>query len=431
MAQKNEVHINATYHLRAGDDQRHDNKFEEYRRQWNENPKDDVVNAFPIHVDLEATSACNLQCPQCYQAYDETRPKRAFMDMELFKRIIDEGEKKGLMSIKLQYRGESLLHKELPQMVKYAKDHGVIEVSFNTNATLLTKEKSKQLIEAGLDKIICSIDSHIPEIYNKIRRYNAKVEGNFNNTLANVRALIQLKKEMKVSHPIVRITTIDMPETHEIIQDYIKFWMNEGADAVTTVDLNDYSIYKDERVLVSEGFTCEQPWQRLFVLADGLVTLCCGDLYQKLPLGKFLTKAEEEHYKKHLKETGKVVAGEGLISENGTIKGIKKGDSVEITHLRITETSANLNARTNPEKEYVKVVHSLEEVWRGAIVESVRQANRDGTSHRIAICKDCGYRNTTIKNKGLKHSIQERSQKIDVSIGRIKYLDKGIEGYSS
>jgi hypothetical protein len=37
----------------------------EYRRRWNENPKNFVVGDFPIHLDVEATSDCNLKCTMC------------------------------------------------------------------------------------------------------------------------------------------------------------------------------------------------------------------------------------------------------------------------------------------------------------------------------------------------------------------------------
>ncbi len=48
-------------------------------------------------------------------------------------------------------------------------DKGILEVMFNTNATLLTEKKSRQLINAGIDKISCSIDGYTKEFYEKIK----------------------------------------------------------------------------------------------------------------------------------------------------------------------------------------------------------------------------------------------------------------------
>ena len=37
----------------------------EYRRKWEEYPKSHTVEKFPIHLDIEATSNCNLLCTMC------------------------------------------------------------------------------------------------------------------------------------------------------------------------------------------------------------------------------------------------------------------------------------------------------------------------------------------------------------------------------
>ena len=41
-------------------------------------------------------------------------------------------------------------------MIKYAKEAGVVDVMFNTNASLLTEKKSREIILSGVDKIFFS-----------------------------------------------------------------------------------------------------------------------------------------------------------------------------------------------------------------------------------------------------------------------------------
>ena len=36
-------------------------RYLEYRRRWMENPRNFVVEDFPIHLDIEATNRCNLK----------------------------------------------------------------------------------------------------------------------------------------------------------------------------------------------------------------------------------------------------------------------------------------------------------------------------------------------------------------------------------
>jgi radical SAM protein with 4Fe4S-binding SPASM domain len=252
-------------------------KYKEYRRKWNENPKGHIVEQFPIHIDLESTSCCNLKCIMCFQSF--APPEKGFMDFNLFKKIIDEGAEKGLCSCKLQYRGEPLLHPKIVEMVKYAKDKGILEVMFNTNATLLTEEMSRKLINAGIDKIICSIDGYTKEVYEKIRR-GAK----FESILNNIKTIQGLKKEMNSEKPIVRVQMVDTPENHHQIDEYKKFW-SKIVEVVAIEDLQDYHNRTGKEYLVSRDFECQQLWQRIMVMWNGDITLCCGDLYGKLVLG--------------------------------------------------------------------------------------------------------------------------------------------------
>ena len=59
------------------------------RIQWHFLPRIQKVNDFPLHVDIEISSACDLNCPMCYTTTEEFKNKvgNAFMDFELFKVI--------------------------------------------------------------------------------------------------------------------------------------------------------------------------------------------------------------------------------------------------------------------------------------------------------------------------------------------------------
>lgn len=258
--------IDPTFHLIKAQYEDESPEYNEYRRKWNENPKNFIVEEFPIHLDLESTSVCNLKCFMCFQSFDP--PKPDFMDLYLFRRIIDEGVEKGLCSIKAQYRGEPLLDSRMVEMVKYAKDMGVIEVMFNTNAILLTEEKSRALIQAGLDKLICSVDGCTKEVYEKVR-----IGGKFKTVLENIKTLQRIKKELGSKKPVVRVQMVDTPRNHHQIREYLKFW-GEIADHVAVEDMLDWDM-EDEDHTPLKDFACAQLWQRLVILVDGDVLPCC------------------------------------------------------------------------------------------------------------------------------------------------------------
>lgn len=307
-----EAEIDPTFHLMKKKYGDQTIEYREYRRRWNKNPRNYIVEDFPIHLDLETITTCNLKCFMCFQSFDP--PKRMKMESELFKKVIDEGVKTGLCSIKTQYRGEPLLDKRMADMVRYAKDKGIIEVMFNTNATLLSEETARALIEAGLDKLICSVDGYTKEVYESVR-----IGANFENVLNNIKSLQSLKKSMGSKKPIVRVQMVDTPRNHHQIDGYIKFW-GEIAEQVAVEDMLDWEA-KEENDTVLKSFACAQLWQRLIVTADGDVLPCCRAMRggnEKLEiLGNAYTESLEDIWK------GNKMARLRTLHQGGRSHGIK------------------------------------------------------------------------------------------------------------
>ena len=263
-----ETTTNPLFHFLKENEENQTSEYKEYRRRWNENPKNFIVEEFPIHVDIETQISCNLRCIMCYYNYDP--PKYVRMDMSLIKRIIDEGVEKKLCSIKTQVRGDPLTDDRMVEIVRYAKEKGILEVMFNTNAMLLTEEKSRDLIEAGLDKIICSVDGCNKEIYEKIR-----IGANYDTVIKNIKTLYAIKKKLGLEKPEIRVQMVDTPENHKQITEYMKFW--EGiADHIAILELLDLSREEGEDSTPLENFSCSQLWQRLIITAEGDVLPCCG-----------------------------------------------------------------------------------------------------------------------------------------------------------
>ncbi|MBI2252696.1 MAG: radical SAM protein [Armatimonadetes bacterium] len=239
----------------------------EYRKKWHEYPKNFYVSDFPLHLDIEISSYCNLKCLFCLrQVFDISD---GFMEWEFYKKIIDEGSRKGLYAIKLSYRGEPLLHPLIFSMIKYAKEKGIIDVCFNTNAVKLTKEVSEELIDAGLDKIFISFEGYTKEFYEKNR-----IGANFEEVLNNIKNLQNFKKERKSFIPQLRIQTVLLPELNSNdLEKYVNFW-KEIADQVVYLDYQDES--GEHRGSIVD-WACPFLWQRLTITYDGKILPCCHD----------------------------------------------------------------------------------------------------------------------------------------------------------
>ncbi|MFH1369581.1 MAG: radical SAM protein [Elusimicrobiota bacterium] len=238
----------------------------EYRRKWEENPKNFILNDFPIDLDIESTSRCNLRCTFCDKLPLMSKDQFGDMNYEMYTKIIDEGREYGLAAVKLSYRGEPLLHPKISEMVHYAKKCGVIDVYFNTNAMLLTENMIQKLVDAGLDRISVSIEGTDAEKFEKNRK-GAKLSV----IKKNLEALLEIRKQGGLNYPKVRIQTIFSLE--DDTDKYVKTW-RPFCDEVAAVDYKDES--KREKGIVYD-WACPQLWQRMTIEWDGTILPCNND----------------------------------------------------------------------------------------------------------------------------------------------------------
>lgn len=310
------IKINANFHTIGGKNilNRDDDDFRAYRKKWIEWPENFMTGDFPLHLDIEASSVCNLRCKFCDATINKIGTRSGYMDLETYKMIIDEGSKNGLYAIKLNSgaRGEPLLNKNIVEMVKYAKQKGIIDVYMNTNAVLLTRDIAKQLISAGLDRISISFEGVDAHTYEKYR-----VGAKFNKVKQNILDLIDIRNNMGSEIPKVRIQTVGIPEILMNIDEYTDYWENI-VDEVAMIDSKNY---KDiDKKLVSD-WACPYIWQRMMVTWDGIISICGFDYSDDFKLGNVKTHSIVSAWKSTEMERIRKLHKEGLGHEIAICNG--------------------------------------------------------------------------------------------------------------
>jgi radical SAM protein with 4Fe4S-binding SPASM domain len=157
----------------------------------------------PTALQVEVTSACNLRCAMCLVRYRPPVNKLAgAMPLAMLRRLVDDVP--GLRVLTLQGLGEPLLAPELLEMIGYVKSRGV-RVGFNSNATLLTRERADELVAAGLDWLHVSLDGADAQTFEDIR------EGaRFDRVLANLGGLVAAKRAAGSATPWLRVVFVAM-----------------------------------------------------------------------------------------------------------------------------------------------------------------------------------------------------------------------------
>lgn len=260
----------------------HDERWLEYRRKWDEYPKLGIVDKVPLQIDLFAVDVCNLRCPMCPR--QEFIPGKGYMDFDLIKTILDQATEHGLYAFNFAGLGEPTLFKRLFEVIKYAKDRGVIDVNMHTNGTRLSSDFNRQLIESGLDRLIISLDSADKERYENIR-----VGAEFEKVYAAVEDLIRQRNDQSSSRPHIKANFIEMDENDPTEKNkFIAHWGNK----VNRIGVLRYlDCHEEERIHFranykqDDQFCCPELWRRLVILSDGTATLCPRDMKKRHVIG--------------------------------------------------------------------------------------------------------------------------------------------------
>jgi len=258
-----------------------DIRFFLYRFKWNLVAKYDIVLPFPLHLDIEVTDACNLKCIMCVHGTTGV-PDTDMIDISFGKQMIDQAAEGGIQSIKFNWRGEPALHKGLEDLIRYAKSKGILEVQINTNGIPYTEERIENIIDAGLDRVIFSMDGTNKETYEHIR-----VGASFEKLMRNIKRFHEIRTRKGQAKPFIRIQMVRMQGNSEQVEELQEMWKGI-ADDIAVKDVTDRGqggqLNMGDQISVGRK-RCNQPWQRMIVARDGKVFPCCSDWYATYPIG--------------------------------------------------------------------------------------------------------------------------------------------------
>jgi MoaA/NifB/PqqE/SkfB family radical SAM enzyme len=172
-----------------------------------------VAAGEPVCLYLETTNRCNLLCTTCPRTYADLEPE-ADMSWELFTRIVDQVP--NIARVVLHGVGEPMLVKDLPRMVRYLKARGTY-VLFNTNGTVLTPKRGRELCETGLDELRVSLDAADARTFLLVRGKDY-----FNRIVRNVRAFTEMQRREGLARPRVSLWLTGLRETVAQLPDFVR-----------------------------------------------------------------------------------------------------------------------------------------------------------------------------------------------------------------
>jgi MoaA/NifB/PqqE/SkfB family radical SAM enzyme len=181
----------------------------------------------PAFVQIEPVGQCNLRCRMCpIQFRTDGTPAHppAFLSFDHFTALL--GQFPGVRELHLQGMGEPLMHPRFFDMVRHAAGRG-IEVSTNSNLTLLSERRADECVRSGLRRLHVSLDGASAPVYESIR-----VRAKFDRVLRNVRRLVDARARSGGPCPEIRVVAVAMRENLHEMPGLVELAAALGVDAL-------------------------------------------------------------------------------------------------------------------------------------------------------------------------------------------------------
>lgn len=255
------------------------------------------VSGTPLFLQIEPTIVCNLECKFCINPF---LPRaRTSLTVERFQRILEQNPQ--VAKISLVGIGESLMNKELWQIIRLAKARG-IEIGTTSNGTILNDRILGEIVESGLDWLNFSLDGATKSTYEQMRPGAV-----FEQVLTNIRRVANAVGDR--SRPVLAIWFLanreniaELPQMIPLVQGLgiprlrtqgVHYWghddwrgraheANDIPDLIQTLrDVAasakatgvDFQALNFPDPKAARG--CKWPWKGSYITADGYVTPCC------------------------------------------------------------------------------------------------------------------------------------------------------------
>ncbi|HEV2718605.1 MAG TPA: radical SAM protein, partial [Thermoanaerobaculia bacterium] len=212
-----------------------------------QDPSDDELNALAqnlvwhgpdpaskrrLNVFMDQNNKCNLRCQTC--GFSDSRVAAlAKYDMPrwLFDRVAAEVFPRANY-LCLSIMTEPFMTRDFPDRLSAVRDAGVPFSEIITNGTLLNAESCRKIVEAGITRVIFSIDGGTKSIFEELR-----VGALFERVLENFALLRATRASLGASLPYLRINHVLSEPNIDHFAEFLELVKRLGADelAVRTV----------------------------------------------------------------------------------------------------------------------------------------------------------------------------------------------------
>jgi len=196
-----------------------------------------------IFMDIQDT--CNLHCKMCHFGFLGDHPKDPKqISLEDFKRFGNNVLYK-TEEIAFSPCTDPLVHRNYSGLLDVLKTYNIPKMWMMTNLQLLTDEIAEKLVQMKFFRLLISMDSHKPEVYESIKR-GAK----FDILIKNIEMVNKYKRKYNSEYPLINFNFVLMNTSVSNYDGYLKFVKEIGG---TSVGFFHVVVYKDVPKMKNES----------------------------------------------------------------------------------------------------------------------------------------------------------------------------------
>ncbi len=170
----------------------------------------------PLRMDMALTFRCQNDCIHCYAGGPHQTPE---LSTEQWKQAIDRLSDVGVFILTFT-GGEPTLRDDLPELLLYAQNKGMVTGLISNGRRLKDKEYVAELEKSGLDFVQVTLESHRAEVHDAM----TSAKGSWKETVEGIQNAVKSQIYVSTNTTLSKHNSADFLAT----VDYIK---NLGVDA--------------------------------------------------------------------------------------------------------------------------------------------------------------------------------------------------------
>jgi radical SAM protein with 4Fe4S-binding SPASM domain len=242
------------------------------------------VESLPYLLNLDVTNACNLACPFCPTGTKQLKRRKAVMDFNSARRIIDK-VKSHTLAIRLYNWGEPFLNKDIFRIIRYAADEG-LHTMVSSNLSVKIENLAEKVVESGLDNLRVSIDGITQQSLEQYRR-----KANCELVFENIRRIVEARRRKGSRRPNLELVFLVFRHNEAEIPRLPALKEELGVDSFTPTPAFVYHEsfvprhpdYQPVQTIFTD--TCHYLYSELMVEADGHISPCCTNMNERFDVG--------------------------------------------------------------------------------------------------------------------------------------------------